>query len=119
MLLLYFALEGFARFVTGLIGSEVIPSLPVYLLFRIRKHLGERKELARVNELPPDLMTTLSDGRVRIATAHACRQWNNPNHTIEINGAHYEFDRNGQGRAAISICFLPAPHACGKNSALV
>src|SRR5215469_17862976 len=43
LLRLYLAAEGFIRFVGGITVSEVVPSLPVALFFKIRKHLQERR----------------------------------------------------------------------------
>lgn len=93
LLLLYFCLEGAARFATGLISSDVVPSLPVVLAFKIKNHLRSRRQQERVRQLPPDVMTTLPDGRLRIATAHSRPSWSNPNITIAIHGEQYEFER--------------------------
>ena len=114
LLLLYFALEGFARFVTGLIASEVVPSLPVYVAFKLRKNFRKRQESKRVSQLPADVMTVLPDGRVRIATAHRRPQWNNPNHTIEIGSLHYELDRMDQGALPHPFVFFLRRAPLGK-----
>ncbi|MBZ5533345.1 MAG: hypothetical protein LAO20_18095 [Acidobacteriia bacterium] len=100
-LLLYFCLEGAARFFTALIGSEVVPSLPVTLFFSARDRLRRRHETQRLSSLPPDIATQLPDGRWRIATAHARPSWSNPSLTIGIAGEHYELERMDRG---------PLPH---------
>lgn len=93
LLLLYLCVEGAARFATGLIGSDVLPSLPVVLAFKIKSYIRNRRQQERVRQLPPDTVTALPDGRLRIATAHSRPSWSNPNLTIAIHGEHYELER--------------------------
>lgn len=114
LVLLYFCLEGMARFATGLIGSEVVPSLPVFLGFKLKTHFQSRRETDRVRQLPPDVLTTLPDGRVRIATAHARPSWSNPNHTIGIGGVHYELDRMDKGALPHPFVFFLRRAPLGK-----
>lgn len=96
-LLLYFSLEGAARLLTGLVSSEVVPSLPVFLTFKIRNILHRRREAERVRQLPADTVTVLPNDRLRIATAHSRPAWSNPNLTIRIGGELYELERMDKG----------------------
>src|SRR5262249_8049144 len=71
---LYLAVEGFICFVGGIDVSEVVPSLPVVLFFKIRKYLQERTIRRDLEPLVsiPDSLERLSDGEgLRIKTTIA------------------------------------------------
>ena len=93
------ATEGFIRFVGGIAASEVVPSLPVVLFFKIRKHLHERRVRRDLKPLIsiPDSLERLSDGeRLRIKTAIAKAGWN-ASITIGVDGEWYEVEREERG----------------------
>jgi len=99
LLRLYLATEGFIRFVGGIAASEVVPSLPVVLFFKIRKHLHERRVRRDLKPLIsiPDSLERLSDGeRLRIKTAIAKAGWN-ASITIGVDGEWYEVEREERG----------------------
>ncbi len=114
LLLLYFCLEGAARFLGGLIASEVVPSWPVVLAFKIKVAIVQRRERLRVSALPPDAVTALPDGRLRIATAHARPSWSNPSLTIGIGGEHYELERVDRGALPHPFVFFLRRAPLGK-----
>jgi hypothetical protein len=99
LLLLYLALEGSVRFVSGVCLSEVVPSLPVVLAFKatalIRRNQTQRK-LAPLAAIP-DAYEVLADGKhLRIASALAKATWT-ANLTIGIHGEWYEVEREETG----------------------
>jgi hypothetical protein len=99
MLLLYLAFEGMVRFVGGLCVSEVVPSLPVALIFRIKAGLASRNAKRRLEPLAkmPDVLEVLVDSeRLRIAAALAKSHWN-ASLTIGIGGVWYELEREERG----------------------
>ncbi len=96
-LLFYFFLEGFARFATGLISSEVVPTFPVFLFFRLKSFINRRRAAERVSKLPPDSVTSLPYNRLRVATALARPTWLNPSLTISVGGTFYELERVDKG----------------------
>src|SRR5258708_1298294 len=99
LLLLYLALEGCVRFVSGLCLSEVVPSLPVVLVLKaanlIRRTQSQRK-LAPLAAIP-DACEVLSSGeRLRIASALPKPQWT-ASLTIGVHGEWYEVEREETG----------------------
>jgi hypothetical protein len=99
LLLLYLALEGFVRFAGGLCFSDVVPSLPVVLVFKtnalIRRRQARRK-LAPLTAIP-DTFEALANGeRLRIAAALAKPGWT-ASLTIGIRGEWYEVEREETG----------------------
>jgi hypothetical protein len=97
LVVFYFCLEGFARFVTGLISADVVPSLPVFLFVKTKSALSRKREDARVRRLPPDSVTQLADDRLRIATALERPAWLNPSLTISVGETFYELERMDKG----------------------
>jgi len=98
----YMAVEGAIRFVGGLCVSEVVPSLPVVLAFKIRayvRHKRTQHELAPAR-MVPDMLEVLDDGgdRLRIASALPKERWN-ASLTIGIQGEWYEVEQATQGTA--------------------
>ena len=98
-LLAYLSLEGIIRFAGGLCASEVIPSLPVVMAFKLRTALrgrGARREL-RSQAVIPDSLEVLTEGeRMRVAASHPKERWNS-SLTIAISGEYYEVEREEQG----------------------
>lgn len=95
LVLMYLAFEGAVRFVGGVCLSEVVPSLPVVLAFRIRSYILEKRSQQALQPLlaVPDSVEVLSGGeRLRIAAALAKTKWN-PNLTIGIQGEWYEVEK--------------------------
>ena len=99
LLLLYLALEGCVRFVSGLCLSEIVPSLPVVLAFKataLIRHTQTQRKLAPLAAIS-DTFEVLADGeRLRIASALAKSSWTT-NLTIGIHGKWYEVEREETG----------------------
>jgi hypothetical protein len=113
LLLVYFALEGLARFVTGLIGSEVLPSLPVSLAFGLIERRRQRREAERLASLPADTVEFLAEGRVRIASARSRPTWNS-GITIGIRGEFCEIENKEPGMPGRPFVFVLRPAPAGK-----
>ncbi len=67
--LLYVALEGAIRFVGSLVTAEIVPSLLVFLVFKLSDSTS--RSISRRRQGPPmaDAMERLPDSRIRIASA--------------------------------------------------
>jgi len=116
LLSLYLAMEGCIRFAGGLCVSEVIPSLPVVLVFAIKDRIGKRQEQRELERLAsiPDAVDVLAGGdRFRIATAVAKPHWN-PSLTIEIQGEWYEVEREERGTVPRAHVYLLRRAPAGK-----
>jgi hypothetical protein len=113
LVLLYFAAEGMARFVAGLISSQVVPSLPLYVAFRLAEKKRQRRETARLESLPPDTVEFLAQGRVRIASAHRRDNWN-ASVTIGIGGQFYEIEHKEPALPGRPFVFVLKPAATGR-----
>jgi hypothetical protein len=99
LLCLYLAVEGAIRFIAGVGASEVVPSLPVVLAFKINAYVRARKEQRRHQYLAtiPDSFEILPGGeRLRIAAARPKERWNS-SITIGIEGECYEVEREERG----------------------
>ncbi|SRR5258708_7172401 len=99
LLLLYLSFEGIVRFVGGLAASEVVPSFPVFLIFKIKAIWARRQERRRLAPLAliPDVLEVLANGeRLRIA-ATLPKTWWNASLTIGIRGEWYELEREERG----------------------
>lgn len=115
LLLLYLALEGCIRFVGALCVSEVIPSLPVSVVFAISSRIlsGRRdSEMERLRTIP-DAVHVLEDGCIRVASALSKPAWN-ASVTIEIQEKHYEVEREERGAAPRSHIYWLRPAPIGK-----
>src|SRR6516162_4283864 len=69
LLLLYLAVEGFLRFMAGLVSGEIVPSFLVFLAFKAAKFQYRRREQQEIANLVPDSLENLPDGRIRISSA--------------------------------------------------
>lgn len=106
LLLLYFLGEGVLRFLGGVFFEDIVPSLPVFVVFKIMRH-SRAKPLAEI----ADTFENLPDGeRIRIASAHPKPAWN-ATITIDIGGQWYEVEKEEIGMPPrVYIYFLrPAP----------
>lgn len=104
-LLAYLSIEGVIRFAGGLCASEVIPSLPVVLAFKVRSTLRERnaRQQLRSQVTVPDCIEALAGGdRLRVAASRPKEGWNS-SLTIAIEGECYEVEREERGS-------FPRPH---------
>jgi hypothetical protein len=111
--LLYLAIEGFIRFVGGLITGEVVPSLAVSLLFKALNSFSRARNRRQSVLLPVDLLETLPEGRIRIAAAGAKAGWN-ASITIGLNGQWFEIEREETGVLPRAFIYILRPAAPGK-----
>ena len=111
--LLYLTIEGFIRFVGGLITSEIVPNLLVYSGFRAADSLSRLRERRRAAPLLPDTLDHLPDGCVRIASSTAKSGWN-ASITIGLSGQWMEVEREEQGPAPRSFVYILRPASKGK-----
>ncbi len=110
LLLLYLAIEGFLRFMTGLVSGEVLPSFLVFFAFKAAKLQHQRRERRENTNLVPDSLENLPDGRIRIASARAKTNWN-ASITIGLGGAWFEVESTEHGASPriYVYCLRPAP----------
>ena len=113
LVLLYFALEGLARFAAGLISAEVVPSLPVFVAFRVIEKRRQRLEARRLASLPADIVEFLTEGRIRIASARFRPAWKSTI-TIGIRGEFYEIENKEPGYPGRRFVFVLKPAAIGR-----
>ena len=113
LLLLYLAIEGFIRFVGGLVTGEVVPSLAVSLFFQASSSFVRLR--AHRTATPPvaDLLEHLPEGRVRIASAEAKAQWN-ASLTIGLDGQWFEVEREETGNSLRPFVYILRPVPPGK-----
>jgi hypothetical protein len=105
LLLIYFSAEGLARFVAGLIGGEVLPSLPVWGGWLLVRHRNKAREERRLSALPPDTVEYLPGNRVRISSARLRPTWN-ATVTIHIAGEDYEIENKEPGDPTRPLVFV-------------
>ena len=108
LLLLYFAIEGFIRFVGGLIPGEIVPSLLVSLCFKTTDSASHRR-------VPPvaDIADRLADGRIRIASASQKAGWNS-SVTLGIGGQWFEVESEEQASPPWAFIYILRPASPGK-----
>lgn len=112
-LLLYFAAEGLTRFVAGLVSSQVLPSLPVFLAFRLHERLEHRRQAGRLGSLLPDTVEYLHHARVRIASAQVRPHWNS-SITLGLGGVFYEIESKEPGLPGRPFVYVLKPASPGR-----
>jgi hypothetical protein len=110
--LLYLTIEGFIRFMGGLIAGEIVPSLLVYSGFRAADSLSRLRK-RRALPLLPDTLDHLPDGCIRIASSAAKPGWN-ASATIGIDGQWMELEREEHGPDPRSFVYILRPASPGK-----
>jgi hypothetical protein len=113
LLLVYLAIEGFARFAAGIVTSEVVPSLPIVLGWKIIAGLQTRREMARLRSLPPDQLQVLPAEKLEIASAQPKPGWT-ASATIAIGEHWYEVESERSGPAPLSWIYVLRPAPAGK-----
>jgi hypothetical protein len=105
---MYLALEGFVRFAGGIIGSEVVPSLPVFLVYKALDWKTQSAVRRQSASAPPDTFEFLSDGSVQIAAPQPKSAWN-ASITVGINGVWYTVDCHETGAPPRSHIYILKP----------
>src|SRR5579884_684308 len=104
ILWIYLALEGFTRFVGGIIAAEVVPSLPVtlgYKIFQWETWSAIQKQPASAL---PDTVEFLSDG-LRICSAQLKPAWDG-SITIGVQGEWYSVEQCETGTLPRSYVYI-------------
>lgn len=113
LLLLYFTLEGFIRFLGSLIFEAVVPSLPVALMFRMMIRREDRKLRQVAEVLPRDTFERLPDGiHIRICSA-AAKPWTHT-FTIGIGEQWYQSELQEEGTSQRPWAYLLSPVPPGR-----
>lgn len=113
LLLLYLAIEGLFRFFAGVATGEPLPNLGAALAFRIAMLKQADKVRKQDAALLPDLVETLPDGRIRIASARPRGHWTS-SITIGLEGRWFEVERAEAGRPPRVHVYLLRPAPPGK-----
>lgn len=113
LFLLYLALEGAVRFLGGLITAEIVPSLLVFLFFKIPDSTSQ--SISRRRNGPPvaDAMEKAPRRPYRIASATLKAGWNT-SVTIGIDGQWFEVEREEQAHVPHSYAYVLRPSPPGK-----
>jgi hypothetical protein len=90
--LLYIAFEGAVRFIGSLVNGEIVPSLLIFLFFKISDSTARSISRRRLRAPVADVLERLPDGRMRIASATLKGGWNT-SVTIGINGRWFEVEQ--------------------------
>jgi hypothetical protein len=111
--LLYVALEGAIRFVGSLVTAEIVPSLLVFLFFKLSDSTS--RSISRRRQGPPmaDAMERLPDSRIRIASATPMPGWNS-SITIGIDGQWFEVEREEHAQPPRPYVYVLRPAPPGK-----
>jgi len=111
--LLYVALEGAIRFVGSLVTAEIVPSLLVFLVFKLSDSTS--RSISRRRQGPPmaDTMEHLPDRRIRIASARPMPGWNS-SITIGIDGQWFEVEREERAQPPRPYVYFLRPAPPGK-----
>jgi hypothetical protein len=115
-LLVYLSLEGFVRFAGALCASEVIPSLPVLLAFKLKSGFDKRdaRRHAPSQVALPDLLEVMAGGeRMRVAASHPKERWNS-SLTVGIGGECYELESQERGSSLRPYVYLLRRAPIGK-----
>jgi hypothetical protein len=108
--LLYFALEGAVRFVGSLVTAEIVPSLLVFLFFKISDSMSRSISQRRTGPAVADAVERLPGNRIRISSATPKTGWNS-SITIGIDGQWFEMEseeHSGPPRPYVYV-LRPAP----------
>ena len=111
--LLYLTIGGFIRFMGGLVAGEVVPDLLVSLAFKGVESLSRSRERRAGATLLADVLETMPDGRIRIATPRAKAGWN-ASITIGLSGRWFEVEREEHSTPPRSFIYILRPAPPGK-----
>lgn len=111
--LLYLALEGAVRFFGSLVTAEIVPSLLVFLFFRISDSTSRSVRRRRQGPAVADVVEWLANGRIRIASTSAKAGWNS-SITIGIDGKWFEIEREDRSLPPRPYMYVLRPAPPGK-----
>jgi hypothetical protein len=113
LFLLYLAIEGLIRFIGGLITSEVVPNLLVFLFSKAYDVLSRARGRRQIAPLLADFLDHLPEGRIRIASACRKSGWN-ASITIGLSGQWFEIEREEHGPPPRPFVCILRPLPLGK-----
>ena len=108
-LLLYIALEGAVRFIGSLVTAEIVPSLLVFIFFKLSDSIRQRREGPAV----ADALERLPDSRIRIASAIPKPGWNF-SVTVGIQDQWFEVEREEHAQPPRPYVYVLRPAPPGK-----
>ena len=111
--LLYVALEGAIRFIGGLVTAETVPSLLVFLFFKLSESTSRSINQRRQSPPLADTLERLPNSRVRIASATPKHSWN-ASITIGIDGQWFEIEREEHAQPPRPYVYILRPAPPGK-----
>lgn len=113
LIVLYFFCEGLVRFAAGVTSSEVVPSLPVVLVFKLVQIRERRRHATYLRSLPCDRVESLPDYRIRISSALPKSGWNS-SITISIADRWLEVESQQIATGPLPYVYLLRPAPEGK-----
>ncbi|HSK43279.1 MAG TPA: hypothetical protein VLA83_05250 [Candidatus Binatia bacterium] len=113
ILLLYVALEGAVRFIGSFVTHEVVPSLLVFLFFKLSGSMSQSISRRRAGPPVADVLERLPDSRIRIASATPKSGWNY-SVTIGIDGQWFEVEREDRSQPPRPYVYILRPAPPGK-----
>jgi len=113
LLLLYVALEGAVRFLGSLVTAEVVPSLLVFLFFKLSDSTSRSIRRRHTGSTVTDTLERLPDTRIRIASAATKAGWNS-SITIGIDGQWFEVEREEHAQPPHPYVYVLRPAPPGK-----
>jgi multisubunit Na+/H+ antiporter MnhF subunit len=113
LFLSYLAIEGFIRFVGGIVTGEIVPSLLVSLYFKTADSVSESWRRRHSAAPIADAFDRLPGSRIRIASSTSKAGWN-ASITIGIGGQWFEVEREEHGGSPRPFVYILRPAPPGK-----
>jgi hypothetical protein len=110
LFLVYLGLEGAIRFIGSLVTAEIVPSLLVFLFFKLSESTSRSTRRRREGPAVADALERFPDGRIRISSAEPKAGWNS-SVTIGIDGQWFEVEREEHAQPPRPYVYVlrPAP----------
>jgi multisubunit Na+/H+ antiporter MnhF subunit len=112
-LLLYVVLEGVVRFIGSIVTAEIVPSLFVFVFFKISDTALQSIRRRRIGPPVADTLERLTDGRIRISSAEPKSGWNS-SITLGIDGQWFEVEREEHAQPPRPYVYILRPAPPGK-----
>src|ERR1700739_2546588 len=113
LFIVYLAFEGAVRFIGSLITAEIVPSLLVFLFFKLSASMSHSINRKRMGTPVEDAVERLPDSRIRIASAAVKGGWNS-SVTIGIGGDWFEVEREDHAQPPRPHVYFLRPAPPGK-----
>jgi hypothetical protein len=111
--LLYLAFEGAVRFIGSLVTAEIVPSLLVFVFFKLSDSISRSIRRQRMGPPAEDALERLPDDRIRISSAAVKTGWNS-SVTIGIDGKWFEVEREEHDQPPRPYIYFLRPAPPGK-----